>query len=118
MTAPELTSTASSSTPMEPPCTNKMSSTTPTLPSIAPEIRSVLSLLGGWASLTATEQAELVPLVEEFPHDVAEAKASSKQIAFRDAFMARQDAKGRPCGIFVALGGNRAGKSFVCAYLC
>jgi hypothetical protein len=48
----------------------------------------------------------------------AERRASPKQLSFQKAFFDRADATGRPCGIFVALGGNRSGKTFACGWLC
>lgn len=43
--------------------------------------------------------------------------ASDKQRQFMRAFFDRQDSDGRPCDVFVALGGNRSGKSFSCGWL-
>lgn len=72
---------------------------------------------GGWASLPATDKLELAEIAEAFPIDCAEARASQKQLDFQQAFITRRDKTGRKVSIFVALGGNRAGKSFVCGLL-
>lgn len=63
------------------------------------------------------EEAERI--VSNFQIEVAELRASKKQIRFQQAFFDRRDpADGRHCDIFAALGGNRSGKSYVCGWLC
>jgi len=53
-----------------------------------------------------------------YPIELAEVRASPKQLALQSCFFARQDPTGRKCDIFAAMGGNRSGKSFVCGWLC
>lgn len=50
--------------------------------------------------------------------ELAEARASAKQRDFQSCFFRRRDPAGRKSSIFVALGANRSGKSFVAGWLC
>lgn len=93
----------------------------PTLTAKLSQIRSLLT------SLTPSEenrplleklQAQLQPLLDNSAIEVAELRASPKQLDFQRLFFARQDEHGRRADIFVSLGGNRSGKSYVCGWLC
>lgn len=50
--------------------------------------------------------------------EVAEDGASPKQQEFQRFFFNRRDDTGRKLDTFVAMGGNRSGKSYVCGWLC
>src|SRR5688572_26319393 len=50
--------------------------------------------------------------------ELAERRASPKQLAFQKAFFDRADPTGRRCGLFIGLGANRSGKTFACGWLC
>lgn len=62
--------------------------------------------------------AEAESLTANFQIEVAELRASQKQLRFQQCFFDRQDPTGRRVDIFAALGGNRSGKSYVCGWLC
>ncbi len=70
------------------------------------------------AGLTRDDLAEALQILEAFPIDVFELRASQKQLDFAERFFNRADFDGRPLDIFVAMGGNRSGKSIVCGWLC
>lgn len=63
-------------------------------------------------------ETELAQLAAAFPIEFAELRASPKQLQFQQAFAQRHDDAGRTCDVFVALGGNRSGKSYVAGWLC
>lgn len=56
--------------------------------------------------------------LKSYPIEVAQLRASPKQLSFQRQFFAREDDRGRRADVFVALGGNRSGKSYVCGWLC
>src|SRR5216110_2247896 len=89
-------------------------------PPLTEKLRQLSSLLSSddALALTATELAEAKRLLEAFPIEVAELRASPKQLALQRAFLNRADESGRPCDIFACLGGNRSGKTFACGWLC
>jgi hypothetical protein len=98
-----------------------MSTKTPISPFPTQDLESLLSLLdseSGLASLTETEAVELEESFGVIAIELAERRASPKQLALQRAFFARQDNTGRRCKVFVALGGNRSGKSFGCGWMC
>jgi hypothetical protein len=71
------------------------------------------------AKLDPKTLAEVERLCAAFPIEVKEACASPKQLRFQKAFFDRRDPDdGRPLDIFVAMGGNRSGKSIVAGWLC
>lgn len=67
---------------------------------------------------TLEELETRLELVEWEKIEDAERSASPKQLAFQTAFFNRSDTTGRKCSKFVAIGGNRSGKTFVTARLC
>ena len=69
--------------------------------------------------MTENELVEIDRIFRSFPIELAECRASAKQLKFQNAFFERRDHEtGRPLDIFVALGGNRSGKTFVCGWMC
>lgn len=70
------------------------------------------------SALTTRELERIGRLVEAFPIELAELRASDKQLRFQRAFLDRRDDVGRRCDIFAALGGNRSGKSICAGWLC
>src|SRR5262245_3023388 len=50
--------------------------------------------------------------------ELSERRASEKQKQFQHKFFDRADDTGRRCDIFVALGANRSGKSYVAGWMC
>lgn len=72
------------------------------------------------ASALALKPAELhriEKLISAYSIEWAEINASAKQLRFQDYFFNRSDGK-RRLDIFVAMGGNRSGKSVTCGPLC
>lgn len=65
-----------------------------------------------------SELLRIRTLLDAYPIEVAELRASTKQLDFQNLFFARQDDRGRHADIFVAMGGNRSGKSYLCGWLC
>ena len=97
----------------------------------APSLTETLRHLRSW--LVSLKPSELSPkqledmkprleqyrnLVKSFPVEVAESRASDKQLAFQHVFETRRNSASEPVDIFVAMGGNRSGKSIVCGWLC
>jgi hypothetical protein len=70
------------------------------------------------SELSLEELTEIQSVLDAFPVELAVLRASAKQRAFMEAFFARQRPDGSPLDIFVALGGNRSGKSIVAGWLC
>jgi hypothetical protein len=70
------------------------------------------------SALIPAELQQMVEILDAFPIEVSEVRASPKQIQFQANFFNRADPDGRRCDIFVAMGGNRSGKSIVCGRLC
>lgn len=70
------------------------------------------------AGIDLATLGEIDRLAASFPIEMAELRASPKQLDFQRSFFERRDPDGRRCDIFVALGGNRSGKSYVCGWLC
>jgi hypothetical protein len=69
--------------------------------------------------MTPAQLRRAKALLDAFPIEVAELRASDKQLAFQRAFLDRRDPEtGEGKDIFAALGGNRSGKSIVCGWLC
>lgn len=69
--------------------------------------------------LEVGELLEIERLFASFPIEVAECRASEKQIRFQKAFLERADpVDGRSLDIFVAMGGNRSGKTIVAGVMC
>ena len=86
-----------------------------------------MSTLDQMAQLLSTPQASPWPtrllqrasmVLAEQRIELSERRASPKQRAFQRAFLDRADGSGRRCDIFVALGANRSGKSYVAGRLC
>lgn len=77
---------------------------------------------GRFSSLSATERAEWLVWAEylgpECAIEIALSGASDKQRKFQRVFFNRADDNGARKDVFVALGGNRSGKSFACGWLC
>lgn len=70
-------------------------------------------------ALTLEELEEIRRILDAYPIEVAELRASDKQVRFQRAFFARQHPEdGRPVDVFVAMGANRSGKSFVGGVMC
>lgn len=66
---------------------------------------------------TAQELARALEILKHAAIEVAEAGASEKQLEFQRYFFDRSDGT-RKLDTFVAMGGNRSGKSYVCGWLC
>lgn len=79
---------------------------------IAPEDLDALD----FATLEELEQ--YLDLLEWEKIEDAERRASPKQLAFQKAFLTRADDRGRRCSKFTAIGGNRAGKTWLTSRLC
>ena len=86
-----------------------------------------MTLLDQIADVLQSPQAEKLPadvlrrasmVLAEQQIEVSERRASAKQRAFQRVFLRRADDAGRRCDIFVALGANRSGKSYVAGWLC
>src|SRR4051812_39845031 len=93
-------------------------------PSLTAILRRIQSLIdsGEFSNLPETEQAYLLERMERAAPECAIERAiiaaSDKQRRFMKAFFGRHDEEGRSCDVFVALGGNRSGKSFGTGWLC
>jgi hypothetical protein len=70
------------------------------------------------AKLPADVLKRASSIVAEQRIELSERRASLKQRAFQRAFLNRADDTGRRCDIFVALGANRSGKSYVAGWMC
>lgn len=71
------------------------------------------------ASALTPEQIERAKrLAATFPIELAEVRASQKQLRFQRVFFDRRDEEGRRVTVLVALGGNRSGKSICAGWLC
>lgn len=70
------------------------------------------------SALTPAQLERVRALMAAFPIEMAELRASPKQLRFQRAFLSRRDATGRRCDVFAVLGANRSGKSFVAGRLC
>jgi hypothetical protein len=68
--------------------------------------------------LTPALLRQVERLAASFPVELAELRASDKQLRFQRAFLERRDPDGRRCDVFAALGGNRSGKSICAGWLC
>lgn len=70
--------------------------------------------------MTAEQLLRARALLDAYPIEVAELRASPKQLRFQQAFFDRRDPEGdgRRLNVFVALGGNRSGKSITAGWLC
>lgn len=86
----------------------------------APSLTGLLRQLQSRLSLESPPDLlnKLLSIKRAFPIEWAESKASAKQLAFQKNFFDRADDTGRRCDIFVALGGNRSGKSIGAGRLC
>jgi hypothetical protein len=84
------------------------------------KLRQIRSLLNSPASsaLPPSVLRQALELFQSWPIEVAEMRASPKQLAFQAAFLSRRDELGRKRDIFVALGGNRSGKTIVSGVMC
>lgn len=81
-------------------------------------MKSLLESAEDSASLATTDLLAIQALIDAYPIEMAELRASPKQLGFQKCFFNRADPSGRKCSIFVALGGNRSGKSYVAGWLC
>jgi hypothetical protein len=67
----------------------------------------------------AADLLRLDRLAGAYPVERAELRASPKQLRFQRAYLTRTHPEtGKKAGIFVAMGGNRSGKTYVCGWLC
>lgn len=92
----------------------------PSEPPLREKLKQLRSLLASRDPSAFSEEdlRAAVRLVESFPIEVAESRASEKQLEFQRAFQNRRDESGRKVDIFVAMGANRSGKSIVTGWLC
>lgn len=67
---------------------------------------------------TLEELEQLLELADWEKVEESEARASSKQVRFQTAFLARSNEQGKKCSKFIAIGGNRSGKTIVTCRLC
>src|SRR4051812_9187804 len=88
-------------------------------PSLRAKLRQIRSWLtcGDVSELEPTHLQQIQTIVDAYPIEMAELTASPKQLRFQQAFFNRWS-EGRRCDIFVAMGGNRSGKTYVCGWLC
>lgn len=70
------------------------------------------------SELSLEQLTEIKRILDAYPIEVAEIRASPKQLAFQKCFFDRADATGRSCDVFVAMGANRSGKTIVAGWLC
>lgn len=70
------------------------------------------------SALSPDELREIERILDAYPIEVAECRASEKQLDFQRCFFQRRDPSGRRCDVFVAMGANRSGKSYVAGWLC
>lgn len=71
------------------------------------------------AGLTSAELLEIKRIFDSFPIELVELRAGAKQILFQDAFFKRRHpVTGLRCDIFVAMGGNRSGKTVTAGCMC
>lgn len=69
-------------------------------------------------ALTPEQIERAKRLATTFPIEMAEVRASTKQLRFQRMFFDRRDEDGRRVNVMVALGGNRSGKSICAGRLC
>lgn len=83
-------------------------------------LRELLCWLSSEQALTSDPARLLAArkILAEYPIELAELRASPKQLDFQRWFFERTGPDGLKKDIFVALGGNRSGKSIVCGRLC
>lgn len=80
-------------------------------------MKSLLASAEDSASLQTTDLLAIQALADSYPIEMAELRASPKQLSFQKCFFDRRDPTGRKCSIFAALGGNRSGKSYTAGWL-